>query len=252
MIRFEVAGPVATITFDNGRLNILTREMHEFLYRALLRFLRDDALKVGIVTCGANTSFSSGDDLKTADDPFGDAPDWAELVMTMPRSKPMIGAVRGHCLGQGLIYLLLLTDIRYAAPNASFGFPEIKYGMGGAGVAARLSQQIPPTVAMHMVLTGEPLGAEAARECHLLNEVVPDAQLLDKAVSVANRIGAHPLVSLQTELWPGVRQNNLSQHEAIALVSCLWEVQRRSVRTAARSVEGVDANDDPKPDRSRS
>src|SRR6185436_5892370 len=104
----ETRGAVAILTLDNGRLNILTRPMHERLLRLLLQFLRDDALKVAVLTCKPDTSFSAGDDLKTVDDPYGSEPDWEELVMLLPRAKPIVGAVRGHCVGQGLIYLLML------------------------------------------------------------------------------------------------------------------------------------------------
>ncbi len=132
MIDYERHEAIAVITLDNGRLNILSRAAHERLHRTLLRFLRDDKLKVAVLTCKTGTSFSAGDDLKEIDLPYGDEPDWAELTMTMLRNKPVIAATRGHCIGQGLVYLLLLTDIRFAAPDARFGFPEISKGMGGA------------------------------------------------------------------------------------------------------------------------
>ena len=137
-----------------------------------------DTLKVAVLTCKPGTSFSAGDDLKTVDEPYGSEPDWEELVMLLPRAKPLIGAVRGHCVGQGLIYLLMLTELRYCTADASFGFPEIRHGMGGASSLTNLARQIPYTVAMQMVLTGEPLAAEAARACHLVNDVVADSPRL--------------------------------------------------------------------------
>jgi enoyl-CoA hydratase/carnithine racemase len=227
MIEFETRGAVAILTLDNGRLNILTRAMHEQLMRAMLRFLRDDALKVAVLTCKPGTSFSAGDDLKTVDEPFGAEPDWEEFVMLMPRSKPMIAAVRGHCVGQGLIYLLMLTELRYCTPNASFGFPEIRHGMGGASTVTNLARQIPYAIAMHMVLTGEPLAAEAAKACHLVNDVVANEKLLEHAVTVAARIAEHPLSAIKAELWPVGREGQLGRAEAIAHFSTLWDIQRK-------------------------
>jgi hypothetical protein len=97
-------------------------------------------------------------------------------VLALERFKPIIGAVNGWCLGQGMIYLLSLTDIRIASTNAKFGFPEVAYGMGGAGGTSRLGLQLPHTVAMWMLLTGEAMEAEEALSHRLVNKVVaPDA-----------------------------------------------------------------------------
>jgi enoyl-CoA hydratase/carnithine racemase len=228
----EIRGSVGVITVDNGRLNILTREMHAQLYHILLTLLRDDKLKVGVLTCRPNTSFSAGDDLKTVDDPYGDAPDWEELVMTLPRDKPIVGAVRGHCVGQGLIYLLLLTDIRFCTPDASFGFPEIARGMGGGGIVSRLCRHIPPAIAMHMILTGEALGAEKARACSLVNDIVTDDGLLDRTLQVAAKVATHPMAALRTEMWPAAREIGVGQADLVARVSALWGLQRRLYREA--------------------
>ena len=233
MIRLDIQGAIGIITVDNGRLNILTREMHAQLYRILLTLCRDDRIKVGVLTCLPNTSFSAGDNLKTVDDPFGDEPDWEELVMTLPRTKPIIGAVRGHCIGQGLVYLLMLTDIRYCTPDSSFGFPEIAQGMGGAGMISQLSGHIPPAIAMHMILTGEPLGADRARECFLVNDIVSDETLLARTLEVASKIASHPLIALQTEMWPCARGSGMSRADIVAQFSVLWEQQRRIHRQNA-------------------
>jgi len=177
------------------------------------------------MTSAEGTSFSAGDDLKTVNDDYGTEPDWAELVLTLPRDKAIVAAVSGYCLGQGLVYLLSLTDIRYASPDAQFGFPEIKYGMGGAGAITRLRQLIPPTVAMHMVLTGEFMSAADAANCHLVNAVVPAGGLLEQAVLTAEKIAAHPLAALRMEMSPLARTANLSQEEALAYCSSLSQSQ---------------------------
>lgn len=228
MIVYQTHEAIAVITLNNGRLNILTRALHERLHRTLLRFLRDDQLKVAVLTCEPGTSFSAGDDLKEIDLPYADEPDWAELNMMLLRNKPIIAATRGHCIGQGLIYLLLLTDIRFATPDARFGFPEISKGMGGAANVSRLAAQIPLTLARRMALTGDTLNAEQAAACHLVNEVVPDAELLEHAMSEARKIAAHPLPAIKAEMSPagrfGARE---SPWDALALLNELWPLQRR-------------------------
>lgn len=226
MIDFETRGAVAVITLDNGRLNVLTRELHRRLYLLLLRFLRNDDLKVAVLTCREGASFSAGDDLKSVYDDFGEEPDWEELVMALPRTKPVIGAVRGHCVGQGLAYLLMLTDIRFASADAKFGLPEIRYGMGGAVAMTRLAQQIPQVVAMRMALTGESIDADQASACHLINDIVQDARLLDVALAEADKVAAHPLAALRCEMVANARNGGLSQAEAYALYTQIWDAQQ--------------------------
>jgi enoyl-CoA hydratase/carnithine racemase len=228
VIDFQTRDAVALITFDHGRLNILSRTMHERLYRALLRFLRDDALKVAVITCNPGTSFSAGDDLKEIGLPYGDEPDWSELVMTLARNKPIIGATRGHCLGQGLVYLLVLSDIRFAAPDATFGFPEIAKGMGGAANLTQLAAHIPPTIAWRMALTGDALNAQQAAACHLVNEIVPDADLLESALAEARKIASHPLAALTAEMSPAGRfAGRLNPWTSLALLGEIWSRQER-------------------------
>lgn len=222
MIELLRQGDVALITMGNGRLNILTRAMHRRLFEVLQAFSRDDTLKVAVLTCEPGSSFSAGDDLNELGQPLGDEPDWEALVMQMHRRKPVVAAVRGHCLAQGLAYLLQLTDIRFATPDASFGFPEIRFGMGGAGVVARLAQQIPQTVAMRMTLTGMPLTAQQALECHLINEIAADDALLEVALAEAGRIARHPLQALCVEMTAIARNDQVSRSEALALLDLMW------------------------------
>jgi enoyl-CoA hydratase/carnithine racemase len=148
----------------------------------------------------------------------------------MERYKPIVGAVSGWCLGQGLIYLLSLTDIRIATPTAKFGFPEIAYGMGGAGGSSRLALQLPHTVAMWMLMTGEPLDAEEARSCHLINRVVPQAALMDEALRVARLIARHPPAAVRVEMEAYEKGRELSKADALAFTKHLYRLQRMGLK----------------------
>lgn len=228
MIDFDIQGAVAVITLRSGRLNILTRQMHQQLYGYFLRFLRDDMLKVAVLTCAVGSSFSAGDDLNEVELDYGSEPDWEELLMQMPRTKPVIGAVRGHCVAQGLVYLLTLTDIRFATADARFGFPEIRYGMSGAVALTRLAQQIPQVVAMRMALTGESIDASKAASIYLVNELVADDALLSVALAEAEKIAQFPLAALRGEMVANARNTGLSQAEAMTLFSQVWDVRGKS------------------------
>jgi enoyl-CoA hydratase/carnithine racemase len=243
---YEKNGPVATFAFDNGKLNVMTPAIHKALFEALTDFVSDPALRAGILTGGEGRSFSAGDDIKTPLpelDPhealgahlFPHAheatkgltrPGWEQDVMRLRRYKPIVGAVDGYCLGQGLIYLLLLTDIRFCTPEAEFGFPEIAYGMGGAGGMTRLGSQIPHVVAMEMLLLGQRIGAERAAAVHLINRVVAPGRLLADARAAADAIAAHPPVAVRVEMEAYARAGDMPREQAADYVGTLFRLQR--------------------------
>jgi enoyl-CoA hydratase/carnithine racemase len=148
------------------------------------------------------------------------------MNVLMGRNKPIIGAVRGWCLGAGLFYLLLLTDIRVGTRDAKFGFPEISYGMGGAGGATRLGRLIPPTIAMYMLLTGDYMTAQQACDVHLINEAVDDEQLMNRTLEIANRIARHPLLGIRTEMEAFYRGLDLSKNDAANFTRTIYKYQR--------------------------
>lgn len=245
-LRYDKTDAIATFTIDNGKVNVFTPAMHKELFEALTDFNRDPAIRVGILRGSEGKSFCAGDDIKT---PLPELtarealethlsphtheaakgltrPGWEQDVMRMRRVKPIIGAVDHYCLGQGFIYLLLLTDLRIATPRASFGLPEIAYGMGGAGAMTRLGRHIPHALAMEMLLLGERIGAEKALAVHLVNRiVVPDA-LMAEARTMATRIAEHPPVAVQVELDAYGRAMDMTREQAMDYAGTLFRFQR--------------------------
>jgi enoyl-CoA hydratase/carnithine racemase len=244
-IRYETEGPVAVFTIENGAVNPTTPAMHKELHAALARFLRDPEIRCGILTGAGERAFCAGDDIKSPRRDLapaeqlsdhlwphsseGETPhdfSWSRDVIGMERYKPIIGAVNGWCLGMGLIYLLTLTDLRIASTNARFGFPEVAYGMGGAGGSTRLLRQIPQIAAMWMLLTGEPLTAEEAERAFLVNRVVPPERLMEEARAVAAKICRHPPAAVRVEMEASYRAQDLGRAEAIAFTKHLYRLQR--------------------------
>ena len=244
---YQVSGSVATLTLDNPPVNVLTPMHHKCLLEILREFVADKNARVCVWTGAGDRAFCAGDDIKTprprktvaerVERQLGvrneneelDYPGWESEVLELKRYKPIIGAVRGHCLGQGLIYLLLLTDIRIAAENASLGLPEIKYGMGGAGGILRLSRQIPHAAAMWMLLTGEPYNAQQAKTYGLVNEVVPEDQVMNRAMEIAEIIAAHPPLAIRTEMEAYYRGQDMTRDDAIAFSSHLYRMSRLGI-----------------------
>lgn len=256
-IRYETEGEVAVFTIENGAVNPTTPAMHKELHAALTEFLRDGRIRCGILTGAGERAFSAGDDIRSprreatpgealADHLWphgseGDEPHdfaWSRDVLAIERFKPIIGAVNGWCVGMGLIYLLTLTDIRIAASTARFGFPEIAYGMGGAGGSTRLLRMMPQTAAMWMLLTGEAIDAETAERSFLVNRVVPPERLMDEARAVAARICRHPPAAVRVEMEAAYRAQDLGRAEAIAFTKHLYRLQRLGLAGGGDALEG--------------
>lgn len=241
-------GAIATFTLANGTVNPITPAMHRELHAAMLDFLADPELRVGILTGAGERAFSAGDDIKAESPSSGDAVtdllgamgpgratpaggdppgyDPADALLRLERTKPVIGAVRGWCLGRALFYLVRLTDIRIATPDARFGLPEIAYGMGGLAGTMRLTRHLPATAAWELALTGEPMDAAEALRVHLVNRVVEPGDLLVEAGRLAGLIARHPPLAVRTEMEALRRSEELDADDAYAMGSTLYRLQR--------------------------
>ena len=191
---------IATINRPEAR-NAVNRDVADGLGRALDRADRDDQIWAFIVTGAGDRAFCAGADLKAAlrgagqppPDPAVQAWGFAGYVRHYI-SKPTIAAVNGFAMGGGL-EITLASDLAVAADTATFGLPEVKRGiLAAAGGAFRLPAQVPPKIAMEIMLTGEPVSAARAYELGLVNRVVPRDQVVAAAVELAEAIcGNAPL-----------------------------------------------------------
>jgi enoyl-CoA hydratase len=103
-------------------------------------------------------------------------------------SKPVIAAVNGFALGGGL-ELAMSCHMRIASDNAKMGLPEVTLGViPGYGGTQRLAQLVGKGKAMEMITSAAMLNAEQALQWGLVNEVVPQADLMTKAGELAAKI----------------------------------------------------------------
>ena len=138
--------------------------------------------------------------------------------------KPVIACVNGFALGGGC-ELAMACTIRLASPNARFGQPEVKLGLipGYAGTQ-RLPRLVGKGRAMQMLLSGEPVSAEEAHRIGLVNEVVPQNQLISRAEAVARQIIAQAPLAVQLCLEAVNKGMEMGLREGGVLEAALFAV----------------------------
>jgi enoyl-CoA hydratase/carnithine racemase len=112
--------------------------------------------------------------------------------------QPVVAAVNGPAVGGGLA-LALACDVRICSRSASFGNAAIALGLSGAemGMSYLLPRIVGSSVAAEWMLTGRTVDAEEAFRRGLVSDLVDDAQLVERAVSLASEIAAHSALGVQ-------------------------------------------------------
>jgi enoyl-CoA hydratase len=196
-------GEVAVLTIDRqDKLNALDPKVVEEIGQSLLE-LEASGPRAIIVTGAGEKSFVAGADIAamSAMSPV-EAKRFAEIsnaaMALLDRSPiPTVAAVNGFALGGGC-EVALACDIRIAAENALFGFPEVSLGiLPGMGGTQRLPRLIGPALAKELIFTGRRIGAEEALSMGLVNRVVPRGEALDVAREVAGQIAANGPIAVR-------------------------------------------------------
>jgi crotonobetainyl-CoA hydratase len=106
-------------------------------------------------------------------------------------NKPVIAAVNGMAFGGGF-ELMISCDIILASEDATFALPEIRSGTIADAATVKLPRRIPYHVAMELLFTGRWMDTEEAERWGLVNEIVPKAQLMNRAREVAELLASGP------------------------------------------------------------
>lgn len=192
---FEVIDGIALVTMNRPKaLNARNRKLRRELIRACGIIETSPGIVVGVLTGAGEKSFSVGLDLKEAAEEKYDpvTARWSALDSDAAAleavTKPMIAAINGYALGGGL-EIALCCDMRIAAENAQFGFPEALRGiMPGSGGTQRLPRLVGVTAAMELLMTGDSISAAEAQRIGLVSQVVPASRLRETAIAMARRI----------------------------------------------------------------
>jgi len=197
---FEVSDGVAVITLNRPEVrNAIDRATAEAISDALDEMDARDDIAVGLLT-GRGSVFCAGADLK-AFRATGLLPVTARRggmgMVDVPASKPMIAAVEGQALGGGF-EIALACDFIVATDDALFGLPEVKHGLvpAGGGIL-QLPHRVPRSVALQMILTGDPIDARRAADLGLVNQLVASGTVFDAAYAMARSIAANAPLSVR-------------------------------------------------------
>jgi 2-(1,2-epoxy-1,2-dihydrophenyl)acetyl-CoA isomerase len=201
-VRYEVAGPVATITLNRpDRLNAMTGELIDGVLTHLEQAAADGAVGAVVLT-GAGRGFCAGGDLAQTSTFADDQPEAvavAELrrlhrtsLLLHEMGKPTIAAVNGPCAGAGLSWACA-CDLRIAAESAVFRTAFASAGLtGDFGGTWTLTRLVGAARARHLYLLNEKITAATALAIGLVGEVVPDAGLAGRVAAIAEGLAGAP------------------------------------------------------------
>ena len=222
-IEFEHSNHIATVTINRPEArNAMNPEVFVRLYDAFHEVESNNDIRVAIITGTGDKAFCAGADLgrliplmngaRQPEDEWDNR--WVNEVskqgtylMGRDTVKPVVAAINGHAIAGGM-ELVQGTDIRISVPEAKLGVQEVKWALFPAGGSTvRLPRQLPYAKAMELLLTGDLITAEEALNYGFLNYVVESAELMNKAMQIAEKLAANGPIAVQAirksarEVW---------------------------------------------------
>ena len=202
-VNCEVQGAVAVLTIDRPKaLNALNPEVLADL-KAAFEGIDQNAVRCVVLTGAGDKSFVAGADIgsmstmtKAEGEAFGKlGNDIFLMIESFP--LPVIAAVNGFALGGGC-ELAMSCDIRICSDNAMFGQPEVGLGITpGFGGTQRLPRIVGLGMAKQLLYTARNIDAAEALRIGLVNAVVPQAELMDTAMKMANTIAKNAPIAVR-------------------------------------------------------
>jgi 3-hydroxyacyl-CoA dehydrogenase len=187
-VDLERRGRVAVLTVNNPPVNALSQHVRQGLAEGLKAAAADAEAKAIVIVCAGRT-FIAGADITEFGKPPTEPSLHSVLDLIEGSPKPVIAAIHGTALGGGL-EVTLACHYRVGAKGARFGLPEVKLGLlPGAGGTQRLPRVVGVEKALQMIVSGDPIGADAALKSGLIDEIV-DGDLTAAGVAFAEKVVA--------------------------------------------------------------
>ena len=228
----EDQGPVAVLTLNRPEArNCLSENLLAALHAAIAEIGGSDAVRAIVIT-GAGSAFSSGHDLKELSshrtDPdrgkayFAKIMDaCSRMMLSIVRSpKPVIAAVNGIATAAGC-QLVATCDLAVASQDARFATPGVNIGLFCSTPMVALSRNLSRKAAMEMLLLGDKVGANEAKELGLVNRVVRPDETVNAAVELGRKIAEKPKATLKIGKEAFYRQLEMTLEEAYAYASAV-------------------------------
>lgn len=194
---------IAIVTINRPKvLNALDVATLDEIRRAMLELLRDANVRAIVLTGSGDRAFAAGADVRelAVQSPAGlrEQARAGQHVFSLIEQlgKPVVAAINGYALGGGC-ELAMACTLRVAADSAQIGQPEITLGLiPGYGGTQRLPRLVGKGRALELLLVGSPIGAAEAERIGLVNRVVPRADLMTEARTLARSLATRaPLAS---------------------------------------------------------
>jgi len=221
----ETIGSIAVLTLNRpAARNSLSQAMIATLH-AELNEIRDDKAIRGVVIAANGPAFSAGHDIKEMNarrtDPDHGRAFFAEMmnacsgmmqaIVHLP--KPTVAAVQGIATAAGC-QMVASCDLAIASQDATFATPGVDIGLFCSTPMVALTRNVPRKQAMEMLLTGEPVTADRAREIGLVNRVVPAGTEREAAIALAEKVALKSAYTVKLGKEAFYRQAEMSLADA--------------------------------------
>jgi len=206
-LKFEKKDQIAYVTINRpDKLNALNTAVMSELREAFTQIKDDAEVRVAILTGAGEKAFVAGADISELNkhNPV-EAKAYthkgqAVLDLIENLGKPVTACINGYALGGGC-ELAMACSFRLASENAKLGQPEVKLGIiAGYGGSQRLPRLVGKGLALQILATGEQISAQEAHRIGLVNEVLPQAELISRAEAIAKKIIANAPLAIQYTL----------------------------------------------------
>lgn len=240
VVEYEKREHIAVITLNRPEArNAVNGEVARRMEAVLDDYEADDDLWAAILTANGS-AFCAGADLKEIAAGRG-----RELITKRggfagltrrERSKPLIAAISGSALAGGT-EIALSCDMIVCAETTQFGLPEAKRSLvAAAGGLFRLPRAIGMAPALEAIMTGDPIPAERAYQLGMVNQMVPEEEVLAAAMALAERVVAAAPIAARESRGVAVRAFTESDKE-------LWRASNAAFR---RNAETQDYQEGPR------
>ena len=234
---------IATLTLNRpAARNALSLALMEAVTAELAAIAQDRAVRA-VILAGAGPGFCAGHDLRelranqTAEfyrATFTQCGAMMRAILRLP--QPVIAAVHGIATAAGC-QLVATCDLAVAGAGAHFATPGVNIGLFCSTPMVALSRAVSRKAAMEMLLTGDMIDAETARDLGLVNRVVEDGAVMEAACALAGKIAAKSPLTLAIGKEAFYRQAEMGIDDAYDYTA---EVMTRNM-LAADAAEGIDA-----------